>query len=307
MCKNFRLLCLSLSFVFVCLAVSCNGGGKTGNSNPNPILSSLNPSMEDMGESGFTLTVTGSNFITSSIVQWNGSDRPTHFTSATQLKADISAGDITSAGTAQVRVFNPSPGGGFSNSIDFIIRNEAPAILELSPASRTMGDTDFTLTVNGSNFLTSSIIRWDGFDCPTTFVSNSRLTTVIPAQAVATAGSAEVQVHNSMANGGNSGKVRFTIDKNINGWTYLGTPTINGISNRAVQQLVVDQEDQQILYVTVYGNGLFTSRDGGYTWEEAVGGTAAGCIAPDPNTVDRIFYGQNNLLYESTDRVLVGI
>ncbi len=304
--ENYRLSCLFLSLVFVCFIVSCDDSGHTSKPNPNPTptLSSLRPSMEHIGEPGFTLTVIGSNFVSSSIVQWNGSDRPTRFIGGTQLEADIPAGDITSAGIAEVSVFTPSPGGGFSNTIDFIIIDEEPVISLLSPAGRTMGDPDFTLTVDGYNFLPSSIIRWDGFDCPTTFVSSTQLTTAIPAQAVATAGSAEVLVHNSLVNGGDSDKVRFAIDNNIEGWAFLGAPTINGKSYPGVEQIVVDQGDQQILYVTVNRKGLFTSRDGGYSWEEALGGTAAGCIAPDPNTVDRIFYGQQNLLYESTDRGL---
>jgi len=87
--------------------------------NPVPTASSLSPSSAVARGSAFTLTVTGSNFISSSVVRWNGADRTTTFVSATQLQASIPASDIGAAGTAQVTVFNPAPGGGTSNALTF--------------------------------------------------------------------------------------------------------------------------------------------------------------------------------------------
>ena len=47
-----------------------------------------------VGSGAFTLTVDGSNFVTNSVVRWNGSDRPTTIVSATQLIAQITAGHM---------------------------------------------------------------------------------------------------------------------------------------------------------------------------------------------------------------------
>jgi hypothetical protein len=69
----------------------------------------------------FTLTVNGTGFVNGSAVRWNAGDRVTTFVSSTQLTAAIPATDIAVAGTAQVTVFNPVPGGGTSNSRDFTI------------------------------------------------------------------------------------------------------------------------------------------------------------------------------------------
>jgi hypothetical protein len=60
--------------------------------------------------------VNGSGFVTGSVVQVNGSARPTTFVSSTQLKAQISNNDILSLGQRTITVFNPAPGGGTSNS-----------------------------------------------------------------------------------------------------------------------------------------------------------------------------------------------
>ncbi|HEV3219649.1 MAG TPA: beta-propeller fold lactonase family protein [Candidatus Acidoferrales bacterium] len=57
-----------------------------------------------------------------SVVRWNGSDRPTASNGTFNgLIAQISASDIAAAGTAEVTVFNPAPGGGSSNSLTFTI------------------------------------------------------------------------------------------------------------------------------------------------------------------------------------------
>src|SRR5438309_8922 len=55
--------------------------------NPKPNLSSLSPRSATVGNPGFTLTVNGSNFISSSVVRWNGSNRPTTFISGNSLAA----------------------------------------------------------------------------------------------------------------------------------------------------------------------------------------------------------------------------
>jgi hypothetical protein len=100
------------SFVQVAAAVGAN---------PVPVSTSLNPTSATAGGAAFTLTVNGSNFINGSVVRWNGANRTTTFVSATQLTAAITAADIATAGTAQVTVFNPAPGGGTSNAQTFTI------------------------------------------------------------------------------------------------------------------------------------------------------------------------------------------
>ena len=60
--------------------------------NPAPIAGALSPSQAVVGASAFSLTVTGSKFVSSSIVRWNGANRPTTFVSATQLQASIGSG-----------------------------------------------------------------------------------------------------------------------------------------------------------------------------------------------------------------------
>ena len=182
--------------------------------NPVPAITTLTPSSATAGGAAFTLTVDGTNFMSSSVVRWNGVDRTTTYVSATRVTASIPAGDIATAGTAQVTVFNPAPGGGTSNALTFTINpsgNPVPTLTVLNPSSATAGGAAFTLTVDGTNFMSSSVVRWNGVDRTTTYVSATRVTAAITAADIATAGTAQVTVFNPAPGGGTSNALTFTI------------------------------------------------------------------------------------------------
>jgi len=90
--------------------------------NPVPFVSSVspNPAISLLG-GGYTLTVSGSGFVKSSVVQVDGKSYPTTFVSSTQLKAQVSNSDLLSIGQHAVTVFNPPPGGGTSNSANLTV------------------------------------------------------------------------------------------------------------------------------------------------------------------------------------------
>jgi hypothetical protein len=200
------------------------GGGESGAvtftiNNPAPTISSISPATTVAGSGNFTLTITGTNFVNGAVVRWNGSDRTTTFVSSTQLTAAIPASDVATAGTANVTVFNPAPGGGTSNTAIFTIQasNPAPTISSISPATAVAGSDNFTLTITGTNFVNGAVVRWNGSDRTTTFVSSTRLEAAIPASDIATAGTANVTVFNPAPGGGESGAVTFTIQDNTVG------------------------------------------------------------------------------------------
>src|SRR5262249_4599491 len=105
----------------------------TGN-NPIPTIAFLFPSGAAVAGPAFTFTVSVSNFVASSVVRWTGSDRPTGFQNSTQVTAQIPAGDIAATGTAAITVFNPGPGGGTSNSLNFsIVTGLGPVSVAVAP------------------------------------------------------------------------------------------------------------------------------------------------------------------------------
>jgi len=201
------------SLVLIAALVGCGGGGTPPPpGNPKPTLTSISPTSAPVGSAEFTLTATGSNFMSSSVVKWGGSNRTTTFVSATQLTATIPATDLTTGGTVQVTVFNPSPGGGTSAGKTFSIENPAPTLNSISPTSATAGGTAFTLTLDGSNFVSSSVVRWNGNSRTTTFVSATQLTASIPASDIASGGTPQVTVFNPTPGGGTTTALTFTTE-----------------------------------------------------------------------------------------------
>ena len=172
-------------------------------------VSGLSPSFATAGGPAFTLTVNGSNFLSGAKVRWNGSDRTTTFVSATQLRANILAADVATAGTVPVTVFNPD--GSLSNATTFEIRNPQPAVVHLTPSWGIAGGPSFTLIVDGSNFVSGSKVRWKGSDRATSFMSGTELQASISAADIAGAGTAGVTVYTPPPGGGTSNAINFDI------------------------------------------------------------------------------------------------
>jgi len=145
-------------------------------------------------------------------VKWAGSARTTTYVSATELTAVINAADIAKGGTYKVTVFNPTPGGGTSAALTFTVNNPVPTLTSISPNSATHGGKAFTLTATGTNYVSTSVIEWNGTKLTTTFVSSTSLTATVSAADIAKAGTAEVTVFTPTPGGGTTAPLTFTIN-----------------------------------------------------------------------------------------------
>ena len=121
--------------VSTAVTISSLYGGLTRPANltitpPPPAVTGLSPSVATAGGPAFTLTVSGSNFVSGSKVRWNGADRVTTFGSATQLQASILTADLAAPGMIPVTVFNPD--GGLSNAMTFDVWLTFPLIRIIS-------------------------------------------------------------------------------------------------------------------------------------------------------------------------------
>jgi hypothetical protein len=130
--------------------------------NPVPTTTGLSPSSATAGGVAFTLAVNGANFVSSSIVLWNGSDRTTTYVSSTQLNAAIPAGDIA-AGVANITVFNPAPGGGTSNSWPFFVTQTGAGVTSVSSdtgTNPTVTNTSANVSANTIGTGTVSVAQY---------------------------------------------------------------------------------------------------------------------------------------------------
>jgi len=165
-----------------------------------PVITSLLPDSASAGDPALLLTVVGSGFVDGAVVRWDGSDRPTTFVSSSEVDASIDASDLAAGKTVQVTVRNP--GGAISNALAFTINNPVPSLSSLSATHVTGGGAAFMLLVQGSNFIPSSVVRWNGSDRTTTYVGSSELQAAIPASDLASGGNVQVTVFNPAPMGG---------------------------------------------------------------------------------------------------------
>ena len=135
----------------------------------------------------------------------------------------------------------------------------------LVPGQKTPGSKAFTLTVNGTGFVSGATVYWNGSSRTTTFVKSTQLTASINATDVAKAGTATVTVANP--SGPQSNVAHFEIVKG--GFTvaygtvnYATDPTPNDIAagdfnGDGNQDLVVATGNNSISVLLGNGTGAF--------------------------------------------------
>lgn len=115
---NNKVVSLSRLLAVFVVGVLCVAANSTlaTTTNPVPHLDPIVPASAAPGGPAFTMTLTGTGFVSGSVVYWNGGPRTTTFVSSSKLTAAILSTDIASLGTATVTVVSPGPGGGVSNT-----------------------------------------------------------------------------------------------------------------------------------------------------------------------------------------------
>ncbi len=123
--------------------------------NPAPAISGVSPAFTNAGGAAFTLTVSGSGFISGSTVYWGASTLTTTYVSATQLTAQVPAADTATAGTNTITVQTPAPGGGTSNAWQFEVDSTssgstAPTITSTTETVTAGSTASYPVTVPSS-------------------------------------------------------------------------------------------------------------------------------------------------------------
>jgi hypothetical protein len=175
---------------------------------PAPTITSLNPTLAIAG-SAFTLTINGANFTAASTSQLGAAALTTTYVSSTQLTAVVPASLVPTAGTMSVTVSTAS---GTSPAAALTVNPPAPTITSLSSTSTVAGGADFTLTINGSNYLSGTLATvaiWNYTPLATTYVTSTQLTAVVPASLIARSGTVSISV---VTAGGTSSGVSFTVN-----------------------------------------------------------------------------------------------
>ncbi|NTW02618.1 MAG: beta-propeller fold lactonase family protein, partial [Oscillochloris sp.] len=185
--------------------------------NPVPAITSLEPASASTGSAQITLSIHGEGFAPGAIVTWGGTDLiGTQFVSSSEVTVPVPVSLLSSAGTAQVGVRNPAPGGGSStNNVAFTIvapnQNSVPSITTIIPGGVLAGSSSQVVSVNGAGFLANSAILWNGIERPTVYIDGSTLQATISANDMLQPGTSSVAVRNPAPGGGVSNIVSFNV------------------------------------------------------------------------------------------------
>ena len=97
----------------------------------------------------------------------------------------------------------------------------------LVPTSVAPGGAGFTLNVNGTGFVSGSVVKWNGKALPTTFVSQGRLTAMVLAALIANPNTATITVFSPAPGGGTSSPTYFPIATPISGRLHFGDDALD--------------------------------------------------------------------------------
>ncbi|HXJ96049.1 MAG TPA: FG-GAP-like repeat-containing protein [Terriglobia bacterium] len=114
-------------------------------------------------------------------------------------------------------------------------QNPIPLVnLPLVPDHALPGGPAFTLTVNGTGFVSGAQVNWNGSARETQFISSSQLTATIEATDVATAGTASVTVTNPGPGGGTSNVAFFAITETTASVAFSSSSVTTGVGPAAI-------------------------------------------------------------------------
>jgi subtilisin family serine protease len=152
--------------------------------------------------------------------------------------------------------------------------NPTPTLTSISPSTIPLFSPDTTITVAGTNFVPGSVVQWEntnleplppGINLPTTYVSGTQLTAILPSAFSAPYSRYVVGTVQSIlvSNPGNAGSSSNTLPISI---VYPGRPSITSLSPSSASagdfSLYMDVKGTNLWGAVIYWNGsmLFSTQ-----------------------------------------------
>jgi trimeric autotransporter adhesin len=226
-------LCLGGSTLLVGCGGSSNGsggsggsGGGGGGSTVAPTVTSISPTSVTAGSGPLTLTVNGTNFLSSTTVEVGGADDATTYVSATQVTATVEPVQIASGGSFSVIALNGTTTSGSGTPVNLTVNNPAPTIGSLQPSSIPAGAVSPTIAVIGTGFVPTTVIQIGGSARTSTYISGTQVNVALNASDVSAAGSLSLTAVNGTPGGGTSSAATVAVIDPV--------PTVSSVSPRLI-------------------------------------------------------------------------
>ncbi len=181
--------------------------------NPVPVATSLSQQNALIDSPAFPLQIAGSGFVPQSTVMFGSTTLIPSSVTPTLLTVLVSQAAITAAGTGPtyISVVNPTPGGGTSNSLRFIIQNPEPALATINPPSVTADVADYVLTISGSHFVPGVMVTVGDTVVTPLSVQPETVTVAIPVAQLIAGSSIVISVENPGPGGGPSNALTLIV------------------------------------------------------------------------------------------------
>ena len=270
--------------------------------NPVPSLTSLTPTSAAFGSTTVDIQLTGTGFRSDSTVQYDGTSVTVSFVDSTLLLVTVSGSQLDPA-VHEIKVTNPTPGGGESNTVEFTVGFSVPTISSLTPATAEIPNP-IEVKIVGTGFTTSSTVLFNSQSVGGTFVSETEMNATLSSTAV---GASLVSVSNPSPGGGESNPATFLFTEPPIGFVVVisvttTTGTVNTTSTAILEVRDTAGDPLPEIDVTILvksGNGsaspstLVSDAFGRVTTVLMIGTTAgsnvfagkAGRIESDPITI----------------------
>ncbi|MEK7588260.1 MAG: hypothetical protein AAB438_00395 [Patescibacteria group bacterium] len=121
--------------------------------NPVPAIYSVNPTSIVSGSGSKVVTISGINFVPTSVARFNGAERVTTYVDPSTLTMRLTDNDVAGRGDYMVIVYNPLPGGGFSNAKFVTLGNTGSSS---AATNATLGYASTTNTSSTTGYSSSS-------------------------------------------------------------------------------------------------------------------------------------------------------
>jgi hypothetical protein len=212
-----------LVLISICSLGFLNGCGGGGSSGPTQDVAThfsvTSANATPTAGTPFNLTVTALDASGQMVTSYSGT---VHFTSSNGQPVQPASETLTggtgtfsvtlnTAGPQTITATDTASLTGTSASITVTAPpSPVPLINQpLSPAAVVPGGAAFKLTVNGTGFVSGSMVKWNGSARATSFVSESQLTATVLASDIASFNTASVTVVNPAPGGGTSNVAFF--------------------------------------------------------------------------------------------------
>ena len=136
---------------------------------------------------------------------------------ASQITASFAIAANAASGTRNVTVTTPTCA---SNAVTFTV-NTPLTVSSLSPNFVAAGGSAFTMTVNGTGYVSGSTVQWNGSALPTSYVTGNQLTALVPANLIASPASVAISVLNP--GGATSNALAFPVNSPTSPSPLMGT------------------------------------------------------------------------------------